>query len=265
MKFFHFIFLFLFIIFFSKLNSLTLYKNWDFYFRISGSYTKINVDNDNTNPSFTGIYNNDDLSSWLIGSKFVVEKFINKKNYWRNTLSTKFGKTNNKINTDEFDFESLYKFRFKRIDAYLSGEIYTIMNKFCEPNIIKSAAGASKSFIENNLTSFSSRFGCYYKKRFNPESNGQSGIELITEFQKRIYTFNKFESKAELYSEFDDIEHLFFKWDNIFFSKISDAFGIEFNWLLYYESKPKKFLPYIKYNEFSDKQTISISIVYELK
>lgn len=242
------------------------YNGWDVRFRINGSYTRVALHNEDINSSYADVYGNNEVTSWLVSSKFVVQKDFTKTNL-RNTITTKYGETNKAKTTDEIIIESLYRFRFKHIDSYSSAELFTVFKDFGEPNIWKLAVGGSKTFINNSSMTLESRIGSYFKKRYNPPLSTESGIEFITEFQKSLFNFNRIESKAEVYSEYEDLHHIYLKWDNSFISKISDAFGIEFEWLFYYETDPSN-TPQknmYRYNRVGYKQITAISLVYEFK
>jgi hypothetical protein len=239
--------------------------DWTYSFRINASFMRVTIqDKNNDNPKFTGIYQNNEITSWLVGSKFIFEKNYG-KSILKNTLTAKYGETNKEKSSDELAFESLYRFLFKHIDSYFATEFRTVFNEFGEPNIYKLSAGGYKTFIKNNETVLESRIGVYGQKQFSPKLNTVSGIELINEYTRTIRSFNKFESKAEFYTDFEDLKHLLIKWDNTFISKISEALSIEYNYLLYYETKPKDYDAQITYNEISSKRTAAISLVYDFK
>lgn len=231
---------------------------------MNASFTRISLQNETNNPKFTGIYGTNEITSWLVGSRLIMKKDYVSSNL-RNTFIAKYGETNNRKSSDKFSMENLYRFRFKRIDSYCASEVKTVFNDFGKPNIYKVSAGASKTFRETELTNLHCRLGLYFQKQFSPKLDGISGIEFITEYKKQMYAFNTFESKAEIYTNFEDLSNVLIKWTNTFISQISDAFSFEIDYLIYYETKPKNYEDFIIYDTISRKSTIALSIVYDFK
>jgi hypothetical protein len=204
--------------------------------------------------------------SWqfMLSAKFENDQ---EKYNWSNSGKFQFGKTKvgdleSRKSADEINLESVYTYKLAVIvNPYAAVKALTqFTNGFAYPDgapKIKTSEGFDPLYITESIgvgiqahKNVKTRLGAaakqtISKKEFgfadDPEtvkiedSRNEIGAESVTEASISMSEKIVFDSKLELFSNFDALNEIDVNWDNTFSAKVSDLIKVSFNFRLFYD------------------------------
>lgn len=200
----------------------------------------------------------------------LVFKFVNdqEKNNWANSGKFSFGSTKSgddelKKSIDEIKLESVYTHKLHvYINPYIAGTAETQfapgyayaddgktqISGFMDPGYFRESVGVGFSKSEVVKT----RLGAALKQTItsdypapyadDPETldklektKNEFGAESVTDVNWKVTETSLFTSKLELFSNMKEFDEIDVNWDNVFTTKISKYFNVNFNLKLFYD------------------------------
>jgi len=205
-------------------------------------------------------------TAWQLNFNF---KFVNdqEKSNWSNTGKFTYGETKSGDNEsqksiDEIKIESVFTYKIsKLLNPFVaatgetqfgpgydySAEQKVQISRFMDPGYFRESIGIGYKPSDT----FSTRFGAALKQTITSnypipfaddpntkaieKTKSEAGIESVTDINWKVAENSLFTSKLELFSALGALDETDVHWDNIFTTKISKYFNVNFNVKIFYD------------------------------